>query len=91
MFPIDARLRPHGREGELIVTPAQLETYFREEAKPWEALTYVKLRYVAGDRALANRVMKRVQEDRRDGREAGVRRRAGGSANGWNTVNLRRT
>jgi glutamate-ammonia-ligase adenylyltransferase len=61
VFPVDARLRPHGREGELIVTPAQLETYFRAEAKPWEALTYLKLRYVAGDRALADKVMETVQ------------------------------
>ena len=61
VFPVDARLRPHGREGELIVTPAQLETYFKEEAKPWEALTYLKLRYVAGDRQLADRVLQSVQ------------------------------
>jgi glutamate-ammonia-ligase adenylyltransferase len=54
VFPVDARLRPHGREGELIVTPAQLEAYFRDEAKPWEALTYLKLRYVAGNRRLAD-------------------------------------
>ena len=60
VFPVDARLRPHGREGELIVTPAQLETYFRDEAKPWEALTYLKLRYVAGDRELAEHVMETV-------------------------------
>ncbi len=57
VFPVDTRLRPHGREGELIVTPAQLETYFKEEAKPWEALTYLKLRYVAGDRQLADAVL----------------------------------
>ena len=50
VFPVDTRLRPHGREGELIVTPTQLATYFQDEAKPWEALTYLKLRHVAGDR-----------------------------------------
>ncbi len=61
VFPVDARLRPHGREGELIVTPAQLEAYFKEEAKPWEALTYLKLRYVAGDRELAGHVLQSVQ------------------------------
>ncbi len=61
VFPVDARLRPHGREGELMVTPAQLEAYFKEEAKPWEALTYLKLRYVAGDRHLADRVLLSVQ------------------------------
>jgi glutamate-ammonia-ligase adenylyltransferase len=61
VFPVDARLRPHGREGELIVTPALLATYFKEEAKPWEALTYLKLRFVAGDGQLANAVLQSVQ------------------------------
>lgn len=62
VFPLDTRLRPHGREGELIVTPAQLETYFSEEAKPWEALTYLKLRFVAGDRRLAEATMRSVSD-----------------------------
>jgi glutamate-ammonia-ligase adenylyltransferase len=62
VFPLDARLRPHGREGELIVTPAQLATYFRDEAKPWEALTYLKLRYIAGDGELADRVLSVVRQ-----------------------------
>ncbi len=61
VFPVDARLRPHGREGELIVTPAQLAAYFRDEAKPWEALTYLKLRYVAGDREVGDRTLQKVQ------------------------------
>ncbi len=61
VFPVDARLRPHGREGELIVTPAQLSAYFKEEGQPWEALTYLKLRYVAGDRQLAQRALEEVQ------------------------------
>lgn len=60
VFPVDARLRPHGREGELIVTPAQLAAYFRDEAKPWEALTYLKLRYVAGDREVGGRALEAV-------------------------------
>jgi len=62
VFPIDTRLRPHGREGELIVTPAQLEIYFKDEAKAWEALTYVKVRHVAGDRGLSDQVLQVVQE-----------------------------
>ena len=61
VFPVDARLRPRGREGELIVTPAQLAAYFRDEAQPWEALTYLKLRYVAGDREVATRALKTAQ------------------------------
>ena len=52
VFPVDARLRPRGSEGELVVTPAHLESYFATEAQPWEALTYTKLRLVAGDMGL---------------------------------------
>jgi glutamine synthetase adenylyltransferase len=41
-------LRPRGAEGDLVVTPAQLESYFASEAQPWEALTYTKLRLIVG-------------------------------------------
>jgi glutamate-ammonia-ligase adenylyltransferase len=49
LFPVDARLRPHGGEGELVVTPAKLQDYFAREAQSWEALTFTKVRYVAGN------------------------------------------
>ncbi len=62
VFPVDARLRPHGREGELVVTPRHLATYFKEEAKPWEALTYIKLRTIAGDGEIAERALAAVQQ-----------------------------
>ena len=62
VFPVDARLRPHGREGELIVTTTQLAAYFRDEAKPWEALTYLKLRYVAGDSEVAGLAVQAVRQ-----------------------------
>lgn len=48
VFPVDARLRPQGREGELVTTPGQLSNYFSREAKPWEAITYLRLRFVCG-------------------------------------------
>ncbi len=60
VFPVDPRLRPHGREGELIVTPTQLAAYFKDEAKPWEALTYLKLRFIAGDREVAEQALQSV-------------------------------
>jgi glutamate-ammonia-ligase adenylyltransferase len=62
VFSVDARLRPHGREGELIVTPTQLAGYFQDEAKPWEALTYLKLRHVAGDGEVGNRGLDAVRK-----------------------------
>ena len=55
VFPVDTRLRPHGSEGELVVTPRQLQNYFSSEAQPWEALVYTKLRSVTGDAAVGNR------------------------------------
>ena len=61
VFPVDARLRPHGREGELIITPTQLSAYFEGEAKPWEALTYLKMRHVAGDQEITDRALLAVR------------------------------
>jgi len=55
VFPVDARLRPRGGEGELLVTPGQLESYFEQEAHAWEGLTYTKLRFLAGSRSLGER------------------------------------
>lgn len=52
VFAVDARLRPRGAEGDLVVTPAQLESYFATEAQPWEALTYTKLRLIVGSAEL---------------------------------------
>ena len=61
LFAVDARLRPHGKEGDLVVTPLQLERYLTQEAQPWEALTYTKLRFVAGREELATSVLPTVQ------------------------------
>ena len=57
VFPLDARLRPRGGEGELLSTPAQLATYFEHEAQAWEALMYTKLRFLAGSQSQADRAM----------------------------------
>lgn len=57
VFPVDTRLRPHGADGELVLTPAQLQGYFAKEAQAWEALTYTKLRFVAGDRELGAKAL----------------------------------
>jgi [glutamine synthetase] adenylyltransferase / [glutamine synthetase]-adenylyl-L-tyrosine phosphorylase len=55
VFSTDTRLRPRGREGDLLITPTQLAKYFAEEAEAWEALSYTKLRFVAGQRTLEER------------------------------------
>ncbi len=62
LFPVDLRLRPRGAEGELLVTPESLADYVAAEAQPWEALTYTKLRYVAGSEDLALRALAAVEQ-----------------------------
>ncbi len=52
-FSVDTRLRPRGNEGDLLQTPSQLEAYFQHEAQPWEAMTYTKLRLLAGAQKVA--------------------------------------
>jgi glutamate-ammonia-ligase adenylyltransferase len=61
LYAVDTRLRPGGREGELVQTPASLARYFREHAGLWEAVSYLKARAVAGDGATAARALAAVQ------------------------------
>jgi glutamate-ammonia-ligase adenylyltransferase len=61
VFAVDPRLRPSGAEGELVTTPKALAQYFEAEAHAWEALTYTKLRFVAGSEPLANEAIHTVQ------------------------------
>jgi glutamate-ammonia-ligase adenylyltransferase len=56
MFPVDARLRPHGNAGELVVVPAELLRYFETEAQSWEALTWTKVRFLCGAEDICEQV-----------------------------------
>ncbi len=53
VFPVDPRLRPRGAEGELVISIGNLQDYFVREAQSWEALSYTKLRHIAGDAEIA--------------------------------------
>lgn len=61
MFSIDPRLRPLGRDGELVQTEAQFLAYFSGKAESWEALTYMKARTVAGDAEAGKDFLARLQ------------------------------
>ena len=61
VFPVDVRLRPRGSEGELLVTPTQLMVYFEQEAQAWEALTYSKMRVLAGSQTHGERATERLK------------------------------
>jgi glutamate-ammonia-ligase adenylyltransferase len=61
VFPVDARLRPQGGEGELVFSPTHLATYCEHKAQPWEALTYTKLRHLAGSKTLGQQAVAKTQ------------------------------
>jgi len=54
---IDADLRPEGRQGPLVRSLAAYERYYASWSKIWEAQALLRARYVAGDRALAERFL----------------------------------
>jgi [glutamine synthetase] adenylyltransferase / [glutamine synthetase]-adenylyl-L-tyrosine phosphorylase len=62
VFPVDMRLRPRGGEGELVITPKELSAYFANEAQAWEALSYTKLRWVAGSGKVSEKAMNATKE-----------------------------
>ncbi len=62
MFTVDPRLRPRGRDGELVQTEGQYLRYFEDGAESWEALTYMKARSVAGDAASGKEFLARLQK-----------------------------
>jgi glutamate-ammonia-ligase adenylyltransferase len=52
LFPVDANLRPEGRNGPLVRTLASHRAYFERWAKTWEFQALLKARAVAGDTEL---------------------------------------
>jgi len=53
LFPVDANLRPEGRDGPLVRTVASHRAYYQRWAKTWEFQALLKARPAAGDSALA--------------------------------------
>src|SRR5262249_13604249 len=49
VFAVDTRLRPNGREGDLVQTEAAYKTYFASHAEAWEGIAWMKSRAVAGN------------------------------------------
>jgi glutamate-ammonia-ligase adenylyltransferase len=48
IFPLDARLRPEGENGPLVVTRSTYEAYFSGRAQFWEAQALTKARVLCG-------------------------------------------
>jgi glutamate-ammonia-ligase adenylyltransferase len=48
VFRVDARLRPHGESGPLVISFAGMEQYYQSQGRDWERYAMVKARAVAG-------------------------------------------
>ncbi|HYB37968.1 MAG TPA: bifunctional [glutamine synthetase] adenylyltransferase/[glutamine synthetase]-adenylyl-L-tyrosine phosphorylase [Mycobacterium sp.] len=54
---VDANLRPEGRNGPLVRTPASYEAYYTQWAQPWEIQALLRAAWVAGDEDLGQRFL----------------------------------
>ena len=62
MFAVDTRLRPNGREGDLVQATGAYKTYFEGHAEAWEGITYMKSRAVAGNVDHATEFLHELQD-----------------------------
>ncbi len=62
MFVIDTRLRPSGREGDLVQTESAYKSYFAQSAEAWEGISYMKARAIAGNLDRATRFLHDLQD-----------------------------
>lgn len=57
LYEIDTKLRPSGSKGPVAVRLSSFERYYEEEAWTWEMQALTRLRFVAGDATLGERVV----------------------------------
>jgi [glutamine synthetase] adenylyltransferase / [glutamine synthetase]-adenylyl-L-tyrosine phosphorylase len=62
MFAVDTRLRPNGREGDLVQSEGSYKAYFEGHAEAWEGIAYMKSRAVAGDMERATEFLNELQQ-----------------------------
>jgi glutamate-ammonia-ligase adenylyltransferase len=62
MFAVDTRLRPNGREGNLVQTEGGYNDYLANRAEAWEGITYMKSRAVAGNSKSTTKFLHELQQ-----------------------------
>jgi glutamate-ammonia-ligase adenylyltransferase len=62
IFTVDTRLRPNGREGNLVQTVSGYKDYLANRAEAWEGITYMKSRAVVGNSETATDFLHQLQE-----------------------------
>ncbi|GAA3616917.1 bifunctional [glutamine synthetase] adenylyltransferase/[glutamine synthetase]-adenylyl-L-tyrosine phosphorylase [Marihabitans asiaticum] len=61
LWPVDAALRPEGKQGPLVRTVASHKTYYERWAKTWEFQALLKARPVAGDADLGQAYLEAIR------------------------------
>lgn len=61
LFRIDARLRPYGDGGPLVLSFDQMEQYYQRQGREWERYAWIKARVVAGDKAAGGRLLEKLK------------------------------
>jgi [glutamine synthetase] adenylyltransferase / [glutamine synthetase]-adenylyl-L-tyrosine phosphorylase len=61
VFQVDLRLRPQGKDGELVPSVAAAAYHYLLHGHPWERQMLLKARPVAGDRPLGNAFLREVR------------------------------
>lgn len=61
LYRVDLRLRPWGKDGPLVPTLAGYLKYLEQHARPWEKQALLKLRPIAGDLALGEKLREAAQ------------------------------
>ena len=62
LYEIDARLRPSGNQGMLVVSERAFQMHHEERAQLWERQALIKARPVAGDIAFGQALLGRVRD-----------------------------
>ncbi|MBS1874541.1 MAG: glutamine-synthetase adenylyltransferase [Acidobacteria bacterium] len=62
LFAVDTRLRPNGREGDLVQTVGAYKEYYSRVAEAWEGMACMKSRAVVGNMEAATEFLHQLQE-----------------------------
>jgi glutamate-ammonia-ligase adenylyltransferase len=61
VFRVDARLRPFGDSGALVISFGFMESYYQNQGREWERYAMIKARPVCGDPAHRDALMKMLR------------------------------
>ncbi|HKV42580.1 MAG TPA: hypothetical protein VJX67_25485 [Blastocatellia bacterium] len=62
IYRIDLRLRPYGRDGDLVSDVKAAYRYYQEKAHPWERQALIRARAVAGNEAVSSEFIDLIKD-----------------------------